>query len=665
MKINSHFLKYTFLFVSLLFIVSMSTHADEYTFTRINNMSELNDGDNIIVVNENFKKALSEWNGTTEFSGVSINIDDNVATTSDYVTVFQVEKYTNYYYLRTSDGKYLSNASTTKKNACELKDEPDETSKANISFSEDHFVIRFEKNVDKSLLYFSTNNCFNCYNSDYKDAIGRMISLYKSESQILPPNPPHLQPTTVKFSYTSVSIIKGEDYTLPIASVVLENGDVLTDAQLVYSSSDENVASVDETTGEITLNNFGRTIIKAQYKGSDVYEGSEGTYILDYRDQLGTPTIVFSAANGAFSNLASKKPSSTTIWHDIKLIADDGVTYNFKHQDCYKGQKGFMVTANAGYKHLRGPIFDAPNGYIVRFTYDKKPQNSHPYVVDEEQMSYNENGEGDISGTKEYECIKAIPDSTSFVFIGSYIYYIKKIEIFINSVPSVNVSDKDKTTIETLKKNDEKVVQFKLNRSFVNDGNWYTICLPFNVSQQRLQKAFGADYIDLRTFDYMEGTTMYFKKVEDIEAGVPYLIKPNADIEEVAFDSVKIAMTSNPTLQVGMNGYYMQGVYKPTELQTNGTNLFLGNDNRFFKPIVTNNTMNGMRAYFIVPNSVSDNVLRYDTDAETSGVIRTELGLQQKNHKVYNINGIYVGNNDQNLMPGTYIVDGKKIIISN
>ena len=134
MKINSHFLKYTFLFVSLLFIVSMSTHADEYTFTRINNMSELNDGDNIIVVNENFKKALSEWNGTTEFSGVSINIDDNVATTSDYVTVFQVEKYTNYYYLRTSDGKYLSNASTTKKNACELKDEPDETSKANISF---------------------------------------------------------------------------------------------------------------------------------------------------------------------------------------------------------------------------------------------------------------------------------------------------------------------------------------------------------------------------------------------------------------------------------------------------------------------------------------------------------------------------------------------------
>ena len=72
-----------------------------------------------------------------------------------------------------------------------------------------------------------------------------------------------------------------------------------------------------------------------------------------------------------------------------------------------------------------------------------------------------------------------------------------------------------------------------------------------------------------------------------------------------------------------------------------------------------------MRAYFIVPNSVSDNVLRYDTDAETSGVIRTELGLQQKNHKVYNINGIYVGNNDQNLMPGTYIVDGKKIIISN
>lgn len=662
---NNIFLKYPFFIVFFFICVSMSTHAEEYTFTRINSLSELNNGENIIVVNEMFNKALSEWSSTNNFNSVSINIDNDVATTSDYVTIFQVEKYANYYYLRTTDGKYLSNASTNKKNACGLKDEPDETSKATISFSKDHFTIVFAKNVEKALLYFNTNNVFSCYDSSNKDAVARKLSLFKCNGEVVPPNPPHLQPTTVKFSSTSIGIIKGEAYQLPVASVVLENEDVLTDAPLVYSSSNENIASVDETTGEVTLNNFGRTIITAQYKGTDVYEGSEGSYTLTYQDQLGQPTIVFSAANGAFKELDTKLPSSTTTWHNINFIADDGGIYQFKHQDCYKSQYGFLANGNGGYQHLRGPIFDAPNGYVVKLTYDKKPNGDHPYVLDDVQGSYTENGAGQITGATEYEYVRAIPDSGSFVVYGGYIYYFKKIEIFINSVPSINVSDKDKSNVDTFKENDEKVVQFRLNRSFVNDGNWYTICLPFNISQQQLAKAFGVDYVDLRAFDYVEGTTMFFKKVEDIEAGIPYLIKPNSDREEIVFDDVKIAMTANPTLQVGMNGYYMQGVYEPTELQTNGTNLFLGSENTFFKPTDTGNTMNGMRAYFIVPESAANKVLNYNADAETSGIIKTECDLQKKNHKVYSINGVSVGNNDKNLKPGTYIVDGKKILISN
>lgn len=163
----------------------------------------------------------------------------------------------------------------------------------------------------------------------------------------------------------------------------------------------------------------------------------------------------------------------------------------------------------------------------------------------------------------------------------------------------------------------------------------------------------------------MEGTTMFFKTEENIEAGVPYLIKPNTDIDGVVFDDVKIAMKANPTLQVGKDGYYMQGVYEPTDLYTDGTHVFLGSENRFFRPSETNRTMNGMRAYFVIPKDAVNKILSYNADSEVTDIIAIDANLQPKDHKVYNISGMYVGDSNCDLMPGTYIVDGKKVLISN
>lgn len=137
-----------------------------------------------------------------------------------------------------------------------------------------------------------------------------MISLYISTGEVVPPNPPEpptLQPTSVKFSSTSLTILKGKEYTLPTATVLLDNGKELTDAQLAYSSSNENVASVNASTGEVTLKDFGTTTITAKYAGSDMYKGSEDSYTLIYKDRLGNPTIVFSAHDGAFAAVTTKK----------------------------------------------------------------------------------------------------------------------------------------------------------------------------------------------------------------------------------------------------------------------------------------------------------------------------------------------------------------------
>lgn len=109
----------------------------------------------------------------------------------------------------------------------------------------------------------------------------------------------------------------------------------------------------------------------------------------------------------------------------------------------------------------------------------------------------------------------------------------------------------------------------------------------------------------------------------------------------------------------------MQGVYEPTDLYIDGTHVFLGSENRFFRPSKTNHTMNGMRAYFVIPKDAVNKILSYNADSEATSIVATDANLQPKDHKVYNISGMYVGDSNYDLMPGTYIVDGKKVLISN
>lgn len=669
MNINLRILNYLFVLVCLIAGTSMSVRAEERTFTRINSISELESAEGFIVVNEYYKRALSEWEGTTGFNSVGINLDNGIVTASDKVTTLKVEKNGNYYYLRTADGLYLSNASAGTANACKLKDVPDETSKVEITFFTDYVNVFFAKNVKRSLLYNDNYKFFTCYNSDYYKQDVRMISLYRSTGEVVPPNPPEpptLQPTSVKFNSTSLTILKGKEYTLPTATVLLDNGEELTNAQLVYSSSNENVASVNALTGEVTLKDFGTTTITAKYAGSDMYKGSEDSYTLIYQDRLGNPTIVFSAYDGAFAAVTTKRPENSDLnWRNYQLISTNGDAYPFRLKMSYRDSHGFLTKIQGGSDFLKTPDFDADDGFIVRVTFDQKSTATRPTIAGIDNTIYTENGKGEVDGTSEYEFTERIEGATSFRLRAASIFFIKKIEIFISSIPPLDIDEKDTKTVETLKQNDEKFVQFKLNRRFVNDGKWYTICLPFNISQQQLAKAFGVDYVDLRTFDHMEGTTMFFKKEENIEAGVPYLIKPNTNIDGVVFDDVKIAMKANPTLQVGKDGYYMQGVYEPTDLYIDGTHVFLGSENRFFRPSETNHTMNGMRAYFVIPKDAVNKILSYNADSEATSIVATDANLQPKDHKVYNISGMYVGDSNYDLMPGTYIVDGKKVLISN
>lgn len=663
MTIKLKFFNYLFVLVCLIMGTGMSVHAEEQTFTRINSIEELNDGDRFIVVNEQFKAAPSEWSGTKYFKYTTLDLSEGKAIARDKVATFTLEKAGSYYYLKTTeDGKYFSNNSRSRDEyASALRNTPDETSRAKIEFKDQFVIIRFDQKEKRALL-FSSGAGFSCYSYNFIDLSDRRIVLYKAEGS----SSAIKQSTSVTFSSKDLTIYKGKEYSLPTASVTLQNGGTIAEAKLSYSSSNEKVASVDESTGEIiTLNEFGTTTITAKYAGSDLYKKSEGSYTLTYQDRLGKATIVFSAENEAFYNMP-KNSDNHALPQNCIFMSDNGEEYKFKIYCFYKHRvnKGFL-TSISGDAKVTSPEFLAPNGYVVRVVFEQKYNGSRPYISSAAQTNYIKNGEGTLTALNEYEFTETIPDSKPFTITSTSICYIKKIEIFINPVPSLEISDTDFEADAKIKEYDQTAVHFKLKRSFVADDTWYTICLPFNVAQKQLVEVFGGENVELRTFHHMEGMVMYFKSVENLEAGVPYLIKPNKNLDNLLFENVKIDMAAHPDLRVGADGYFMQGTYQATVLNPDGTNLFLGDNNTFFRPSENDHRMKGTRVYFIIPRKAVGKVLSYDTETIVDGIVDVEVNSQSNSQKVYNINGVYVGDNLQNLTPGVYIVDGKKVVVTN
>lgn len=663
MTIKLKFFNYLFVLVCLIMGTGMSVHAEEQTFTRINSIEELNDGDRFIVVNEQFKAAPSEWSGTKYFKYTTLDLSEGKAIARDKVATFTLEKAGSYYYLKTTeDGKYFSNNSRSRDEyASALRNTPDETSRAKIEFKDQFVIIRFDQKEKRALL-FSSGAGFSCYSYNFIDLSDRRIVLYKAEG-----SPSAIkQPTSVTFSSKDLTIYKGKEYSLPTASVTLQNGETIADAKLSYSSSNEKVASVDEYTGEIiTLNEFGTTTITAKYAGSDSYNESEGSYTLTYQDRLTEATIVFSAENDAFYNMP-RNSDSHALPQDCIFKSDNGEEYKFKIYCFYKHRvnNGYLTSISGG-AYVSSPKFFAPNGYAVRVIFEQKHNVSRPYISNADQTNYIKNGEGGLTGFNEYEFTETISDSKPFTISCTSICYIKKIEIFINPVPSLEIFDTDFDADAKIKEYDKTAVHFKLKRSFVADDTWYTICLPFNVAQKQLVEVFGGENVELRTFDHMEGMVMYFKPVDDLAAGVPYLIKPNKNLDNLLFENVKIDMAAHPDLQVGADGYFMKGTYQVTELNPDGTNLFLGDNNTFFRPSENDHKMKGTRVYFIIPRKAVGKVLSYDTETIVDGIVDVEVNSQSNSQKVYNINGVYVGSSLQNLTPGVYIVSGKKVVVTN
>lgn len=185
----------------------------------------------------------------------------------------------------------------------------------------------------------------------------------------------------------------------------------------------------------------------------------------------------------------------------------------------------------------------------------------------------------------------------------------------------------------------------RINRT-ITSASYNTLCLPFNLSNDELQEAFGSGY-DLEEFtgSSLDATTLNlsFTQRTNLVAGKPYLILPSVTAVDPSFVGVTISATT-PSSSTSEFADFI-GIYNPTELTVDNRNtLFLGASNTLFFPSETAN-MPGFRGYFSVKGGAQQAIQAVIFPQHTSptGIENVNQKSEIKNHK--------------------YLIDGQLIII--
>lgn len=234
--------------------------------------------------------------------------------------------------------------------------------------------------------------------------------------------------------------------------------------------------------------------------------------------------------------------------------------------------------------------------------------------------------------------------------------------LFFIEVASV-LSDQQKLQTQHIKS--EEIYSYQVQRTFSKDY-WNTLCLPFDVQESQVKELFGNTH-RLRSFTGKvdANSTMIFAKAKEIKAGVPYLLKPAKTVENPVFTNV-IYTNATPTVVSDPTGAFcFVGAFNPTELQTDGTELFLGNGDKLYKPSSSHNRMNGMRAFFRIKknsNVLSNGKYAIRFDDETNAIMDILPELKSHKPRTYNLQGMIV-DDSQPLPPDIYVKNGKKICV--
>lgn len=245
----------------------------------------------------------------------------------------------------------------------------------------------------------------------------------------------------------------------------------------------------------------------------------------------------------------------------------------------------------------------------------------------------------------------------------------------LSFLPLYNTGGND----EVLSQYDGNTVSVKLiNRTLFTDGDWNTLCLPFDVEDGNEEDDIsftgtileGATVMTLASADFSEGSlSLEFDLAESISAGVPYIVKWEDvnneldDIIEPNFNNVYIMNVPDlENTKVETDYVDFIGCFEPLTIEEANPNLlYLGAQNTLYYPNAAM-TINAFRAYFKLNLEGGANAIK----AFNLSFGDEEMGIKEicnysnSSNTWYTLDGRYL--NEKPSAGGIYIHNGRKVV---
>lgn len=173
---------------------------------------------------------------------------------------------------------------------------------------------------------------------------------------------------------------------------------------------------------------------------------------------------------------------------------------------------------------------------------------------------------------------------------------------------------------------DAFVRNITIDRTFRADGGYYTLCLPFNLTEEDIKTAFpGMLFKQFKSLtETTDCITYHFLSVNSTVAGEPYLVKmmPNAtaDVVKPQLKDKLIVATDAKSLKSSVDAgtFKFVGTYDPTLIPADGCYRFISADGNTLVTPNKEGNLKGLRAYFVM-SELFENI-NFDSNAKPKAV---------------------------------------------
>lgn len=255
-------------------------------------------------------------------------------------------------------------------------------------------------------------------------------------------------------------------------------------------------------------------------------------------------------------------------------------------------------------------------------------------------------------------------------------FKFKKDESYSATDVTLDGNADNASTIDGLTEGNQYKVTLN-NRKF-GANKWYSVVLPFSVSQKQMKSVFGDD-VKVLHYNDVTGSTLnlfehYYKM---IVGGTPVLVKPSKDVTNPVFDNV--TLTSKAVVDIESSGFKCTGSWNNVDFPE--YSYFINaKDSKFYlyDPKAASGKVPHAGAFRTwiestsgKPSAAAKLTMRIngvededETTAIWNAVIGNDDNAEAASKGIYSVSGQKMNTTDTRSLPkGIYIVNGKKVIV--